>query len=1013
MSTLLTAHRPITTFLVALAVSLLGLPVQAQETGTITGTVVDAQAGETLPGANVSVVGTQTGTATNADGEYTLRNVDPGSYSLRASFVGFQAQVVEQVQVTAGETTEVNFKLSPSEQQLQELVVVGYGEQEQRDVTGTVEKVNEADLNQSESVSPDRLISGKVAGVQISSSSGAPGSQSYIRIRGATSVNADNQPLFVIDGVPVSNETNTAGRNPLNFLSPNDIANVTVLKDASAAAIYGARGANGVILIETKSADSDEGRVSYSGEVSTGTVADKTDLLDPDQFRQVVRREAPQQVGALGSAETDWQDQVFRQTFAQQHNVSFAKSYETSSLRLSLGYLDQEGAVQTSSTERISGSVKYNQQFLDDQLNVRANLKGAKTENAFEPGVVGNAISFAPTQPIRDVRSPYGGFFEWSSTIAEKNPVAQYILAEETGQVFRSLGNVETEYKIPYVDGLSARLNLGYDVTTGERELFEPTNLKQQADSDQPGLVQRYNFSRTTSLLDAYLSYTNRFEDIRSKFDFTGGYSYQETNEEYPEFDIQGLTTNIFRQNNAAAGTTRTAQINEIPSRLISAFGRLNYTFMDRYLLTFTVRRDGSSKFGPENRWGTFPSAALAWRAHQEPFLEDVGFFSNLKLRASWGVTGNQEIGDFLYEPIYVQGADILRAQFGSDFVSTVRPGPADRTIKWEETTQYNIGLDYGIFDGRITGSLEFYRKDTDDLIFSVPAPGGGNLSNEVTTNIGSMRNEGFEFSIDAQVINTSEFSYNAQFNAATNNNELQKLSRGGEDTGILTGDISGGGSGLSPQIQILKEGEPVNSFFTYVHKRDSNGDPLWEDTNGDGSITAIDVYVDQNGDGTINDEDRVITGNPQPDWILGHTSRFNYSGFDLSFTLRAHLGQEVYNNVASANGSFFQIRGGVPSNMHESVLDTGFDTAQIFSDYYVEDGSFVRLDNVSLGYTFGALPGVDQLRVYGRISNALLITGYSGSDPEVGGPGSTNPGIDNNIYPRTRTFTAGLNVQL
>lgn len=434
---------------------------------------------------------------------------------------------------------------------------------------------------------------------------------------------------------------------------------------------------------------------------------------------------------------------------------------------------------------------------------------------------------------------------------------------------------------------------------------------------------------------------------------------------------------------------------------------------MDRYLLTLTVRRDGSSKFGPANRWGTFPSAALAWRVHQESFMEEVPYLSSLKLRGSWGVTGNQEIGDFLYEPIYVQGAGILRAQFGNEFVSTVRPGAADRTVKWEETTQYNVGLDYGLLDDRITGAVEYYRKDTDDLLFSVPAPGGGNLSNEVLTNIGSMRNQGFEFSIDAQVVNTTDFTYSAQLNASTNSNELLQLNRGDAETSILTGGISGGGSGLSPQIQVLEEGEPVNSFYTYVHKRDSNGDPIWRDVDGNGTIEATDVYVDQDGDGSINEDDRVITGNPQPDWILGHTSRFTYSGFDLSFTVRAHLGQQVYNNVASANGHFQNVTGGVPSNMHESVLDTGFDSAQIFSDYFVEDGDFVRLDNVSLGYTINEIPGVNQLRVYGRVSNALILTGYSGSDPEVGGPGSTNPGIDNNIYPRTRTFTAGVNVQL
>ncbi len=984
-------------------------PALAQGQQEVSGTVTDASDGTTLPGVNISVQGTMRGTTTNVDGEYSLTVPGPDAV-LVFSFVGYDTR-----EITVGDRSVIDVALQPTTQALEELVVVGYGEQQQRDVTGVVQKVNPEDFNQAPVVSPEQLISGKVAGVQISSSSGAPGSQTYIRIRGATSVNADSQPLFVVDGVPISNEPNTAGRNPLNFLNPSDIASVTVLKDASATAIYGSRGANGVIIIETKSAEGDEARISYNASISSANVADRIDVLDADQFRQVVSEQAPGQANLLGDASTDWQDAVQRTAIGQEHSLSFSRNYDDSDLRLSLGYLNQEGILQTSETERLSVAIKYNQLLFDGDLSIRTSVKGSQTEDSFVPGgVIGGAASFDPTQPIRDVNSEFGGFYEWDGPgqgLAENNPVAEFIMTDNIGTNYRSLGSIEAEYDLPYIEGLSARLNLGYDVTTGEREFFAPTNLKGQAESANPGLVERANFSRLNTLLDAFLTYDQRFDQIDSRFDVTAGYSYQEFHEEYPEFSAEALTSNIFGPNSTEPGTEFTTFVTEIPSRLISGFARVNYTFMDRYLLTFTVRRDGSSRFGPANQWGTFPSAALAWRAHQESFLQDIETISNFKVRASWGITGNQEIGDFLYEPLWVPGGPRAQIQFGDRFVSTIRPNAADEALKWEETTSYNIGVDYGLFEGRISGSFEYYLKDTDDLLFTVPVAAGANLSNRVLTNIGSMRNQGFEFSVNAQAIQREDFTYTANLNISTNDNELLQLNRSDDPNfqGIDTGGISGG---VGNTIQILREGEPVNSFFVFQHKMDENGDPIYEDVNGDGTINQQDLYEDINEDGVINEDDRVVDGSPQPDWIIGHTSQVRYRGFDLSLTLRAHLGQQVYNNVASNFGHFERLTEFVPSNLHESVLETGFVSPQYFSDIYVEDASFLRLDNVALGYTVRSLPGVNQLRIYGTISNAFVLTGYDGTDPEVGGPGSSGIGIDNNVYPRSRTFTAGINVQ-
>ena len=986
--------------------------VRAQEQQEISGTVMSADDNAPLPGANVSVPGTTIGTATGAQGQYSLQ-VPSDADSLRFSFVGFQAQTV----AIAGRTT-VDVALLPQAQQIEELVVVGYGTQEEQDVTGSVQKVNPAEFNEGPVVSPEQLISGKVAGVQIQATSGAPGASSFARIRGASSVNADSSPLFVVDGVPLSNVGNQASRNPLNFLNPNDIANVTVLKDASATAIYGARGANGVIMIETKSADEGQGRISYSGSASQASIVDRIDVLEADEFRRAVRQQAPEQLSLLGDTETDWQDLTQRTGYTQEHNLSFARGYEDSNIRLSLSFLDQKGTLETSSTRRVSASIRYNQNFLEDQLSITSNLRGSKVDNSFEPGIVGDAASFAPTQPVRDLDSPFGGFFEWSQPgldLARNNPVASYVLTENDGESYRSLGNVETDYEIPYVDGLNARVKVGYDITSGEREFFQPTNLKGQQEGSNPGQLERRNFTQLSTLLDAFLEYNGTFDAINSELDVTAGYSWQEQHEEYPEFTAQGLSTNIFGANSTAVVTdleNTSPFVTEIPKRLISGFARVNYRLLNRYLLTFTVRRDGSSRFGPENRWGTFPSAALGWRPHNEPALQSLfeGALSTLKVRASWGVTGNQEIGNFLYAPLYSPGASTVQYQFGEEFVGTVRPSAADETLKWEETTSWNIGVDYGLFDGRLTGALDYYVKRTDDLIFPATVPRGANLSDVVTTNVGSMRNRGFEFSVDAQIVNTEDLSYNAQFNVSTNKNEVLDVAAAGGQ--VLTGSIAGG---TGQQIQIIKEGEPLNSFFVYEHKTNDEGDPLRDgvDHNGDGTVDLLDMYVDQQpeeeeGHGVINADDRVVGESPRPDWSIGHTSRLTYGDFDLNFTLQAELGKHVYNNVASDMGHYSRLSSFAPSNLHESVKTTNFTNAQLFSDYYVESASNLRLSNLTLGYTLPTegISAIDRLRVYGTVQNAFILTEYSGASPLA-------IGIDNNLYPRSRTFTAGVNLQL
>jgi iron complex outermembrane receptor protein len=980
---------------------------------TVTGTVSDASTGETLPGANVTVKGTAQGTTTGPNGQYELEVPGP-DVTLVFSFVGYQRQ-----EVPVGDQSTIDVSLRPQVGQLEDLVVVGYGEQEQRDVTGSLTTVDSSSFNTGNVVSPEQLISGKVPGLSITQSGGAPGASSTIRIRGPSTVNASQSPLFVVDGVPITSEDNQAVRNPLNFLNPSDIKSINVLKDASATAIYGARGANGVIIIETKEAGEGSSRISYNGTVSAARVADRVDVLGPDQFQRLVEEEAPGQLGRLGDARTDWQDEVERDALIQEHNVSFARGYEDSNIRLSLSYLDQEGTLQNSSTERISTSLKYNQDFLDDALNLRVNLRGAKINNSFEAGLVGTSASFDPTQPIRDPSSPYGGFFEYENPLADKNPVAKYVLTTNTGETMRSLGNVEAEYQIPYIDGLSARVKLGYDVQSGEREFFAPTTLREQADSTSPGRIERRTFTRTNTLLDAFATYDRDFDAISSGINITGGYSFQEFHAEFPEFTAEGLAFDVLGPNSTDPVTSTdflTTFVTETPRRLISGFGRLNYTFLDRYILKLTVRRDGSSRFGPENQWGTFPSASFGWRIHQESFLEDVDALSNLKFRASWGQTGNQGIGDFQYANFVEFGGPNAQQQFGDEFVNTARPNAADPTIQWEQTTTINVGLDYGVLDNRLSGSVEWYQKTTDDLLYEVTIPQGANLSDRVLTNVGSMQNTGVEVSVSAQVVDRENFSYNAQVNAATNDNELTDVPAAQE--GTLVGGISGG---VGNNVQIIQEGEPLNSFYLFQHKTDENGDPLTDgvDHNGDGEINRLDIYKDVAGggpngnqpDGQINEADKVVDESPQADWTFGHTSQLRYQNFDLSFTIRAELGNHVYNNVASNFGHYNRLTNFAPSNMQESVLTTEFDQPRYFSDYYVEDASFLRMDNISLGYNFDMIPNVNRLRLFATVQNPFVITGYSGPDPEV----SNDDGnaIDNSLYPRSRTYSLGVNVQL
>jgi TonB-linked SusC/RagA family outer membrane protein len=984
---------------------------------TVKGKVTSGDDGSAVPGVNIQVKGSGAGTVTDADGNYAI-DVNSGSV-LVFSFVGYASQ-----EIAVGNQSVIDVVLQSDVTALSEVVVVGYGQQEKKDVTGVVASVNNEAFNKGAIVSPDQLIVGKVAGVQITSNGGEPGGGSSIRIRGGTSFNnSGNEPLYVIDGVPVDNNGTQAGRNPLNFINPNDIESFTVLKDASAAAIYGSRAANGVIIITTKKGKAGGISVTYDGWYSSSQIAKKLDVFNADQFMEVMSMKAPGRINLLGYqvpsldspptdtlfASTNWQNKIYRTAPGRSHAITFSGGNENTTFRMSLNDMEQEGIIRTASTRRTGISLSVNSKLLNNSLTIDANIKGAQTNDRFNPGVIGSAMSFAPTQPVRDIGGTYGtyygGYWEWSQNLGTKNPVAELELVRDRARTNRVLGNVQIDYKIPVVEGLRANLNLGYDILNGYRKTFRPNNLRSEVSDitqDPRGTIYNEMPNKLNKLLEFYMAYNGAVSSLDLKYDVLAGYSWQDFSAEYPSFNADSLSTNIYGYNNPEVASFYRANNSIQENRLISFFGRGNVSWKDRYLLTLTLRRDGSSRFGPESKWGMFPSAAFAWRVLDESFAAPLqGIFSDLKLRIGYGVTGQQEgIGNYGYLPTYTQSNLLGQVQFGSEYFATIRPNGYDDFLQWEETASFNIGADFGVLDGRLSGSIEYYNKKTTDLLAEVTVPAGSNLTNRITTNVGGMRNSGVELSLDGVVISRNDLSWNLGFNVAFNRNKVEDV-----PGDYQVGGISGG---VGNNIQIIREGEVFRAFYVYKHKTGSNGKPLQDgvDHNADGVINLADMYEDTNDDGVVNDRDLRPYKQPAPKVLMGLTSSLRYKQFDLFFTVRANLGGYVYNNVASSTAYYNRvITEIVPQNMLTSVVKTNFNTPQFFSDYYVENASFLRMDNITLGYNYNKLPGNGRARIYATVQNPFIITDYSGLDPEV------QDGIDNNVFPRSRTFIFGVSL--
>ncbi|MVT08539.1 SusC/RagA family TonB-linked outer membrane protein [Chitinophaga tropicalis] len=962
------------------------------QSGSINGKVMD-DAGDPLPGTTVFVKGTQKNAVADDAGNFSIKGISPGAVTVVARIVGYETL---ELPVTVGnDAATVTFQLKADAKGLNEVVVVGYGTQKKSDLTGSIAIVSAKDFNKGPLSSPEQLITGKVPGVQITSNGGAPGSGSTIRVRGGASLNATNDPLIIIDGVPVDNNSVSGTSNALSLINPNDIETFNVLKDASATAIYGSRASNGVIIITTKKGRlGDQLHVSFSTNNSVSKVTGYSPVLSAAEFTQVVNDHGTAaQKALLGTANTDWQKQIYQSALSTDNNLSLSGSWKKLPYRISVGYLNQEGILKTSKLERKSASVNLSPSLFDDHLKINMNVKGSIADNRFaDQGAINAAIAFDPTQPVRSGDDKtFGGYYEWLYNgslydLGTKNPVAMLEQKHDNSTVKRSIGNVQFDYKFHFLPELHANLNLGYDYSKGEGDVNIPAYAALAYYNGKGGSYKHYSQEMKNKLMDFYLNYNKELKNIRSRVEVMGGYSYQDFITATPAFAVLD-----------EAGDTTTAAGNyaEAQHTLVSFFGRFNYTYNDKYLLTFTMRRDGTSRF--RKHWGNFPSVAFAWRMKEEPFLKSSNTFSDLKLRLGYGVTGQENIGtgkEYAALSRYTYGDATSSYMLGDDFYKTLRAAGYDENIKWEQTATYNLALDYGFLDNRISGSIDFYYKKTTDLLADVTTPAGTNLTNTLYTNIGSLENRGVEFIINATPVQTKDFRWDAGFNITYNKNKILSLSKAKNDTavGIATGNISGG---TGNNVQINSVDHQINSFYVYKQIYDKDGKPiegLYEDTNGDGVVNASDKY-------------RYKSSNPVV--YLSFNSQFNYKKWNLGFSVRSNIGNYIYNNQASNNGAYktFQ-NSNYLANLSSSILKTGFTTQQYWSDYYVENGSFLRMDYINLGYDFGRLlRNKVALRMNLNVQNVFVITKYSGQDPEV------FSGIDDKFYPRPRVYSLGLNL--
>ncbi len=968
---------------------ILNISVYAQT--TVSGLVIDNNR-EPVIGATVLVKGTSTGTATDFEGRFTVKAPNENSM-LVISYVGCETREV------AANSPELQngIVLRENAQNLDEVVVIGYGSVKKSDATGSVIAIKPDEFNKGNRVTAQDALVGKVAGVNVVTGSGAPGSGATIRVRSGASLSASNDPLIVIDGVPVDNSTIEGASNIIGSINPDDIETFTVLKDASATAIYGSRASNGVIVITTKKGG-DRLAVNYSSSYSVSTTANRLDVLTADEFKAFV----PTVTGVpanpqLGSANTDWQDEIYRAAFGTEQNISVSGKVKPikAPFRVSLGYTNQNGIIETNNYQRLSFGGNIAPSFFDDHLTANLNVKVSYENNKMvDNSVVGAALRYDPTRPVMTgsptaATDPGLGYFIWTNggspmAIQTNNPVAQLELTDQNNKVVRSIGSAAIAYKVHGLEDLKLNVNLGYDVLESKYNKDVPDlagTMYTENQKDGTGLMQRGTQNKRNLLLDAFANYDKTFGD-KHTFGAMVGYGWQHFWKKY------NLSYDDPRGNELQSDTHY-----ETEYYLLSFYGRVNYSYDDRYLITATLRSDASSRFASDNRWGIFPSVALAWRIIQEDFMKEQDVMSDLKLRLGYGITGQQDIlNDYPYMTTFTISYPEASYLFGDTWYRTYRPNGYDRDIKWETTTTWNVGIDYGFLDNRIYGSIDYYKRFTKDLLNTINVSSGTNYSSVLTTNIGKMENEGVEFAINAVPVRTKDFEWTVGFNYTWNDSKITKLNM--IDTGqnfVQTGSISGTGK----YVQVFMVGERPYTFYLCKQAYDENGKPIeGKYVQPDGSVSST--------------ETRYATGKSAlPTSYLGFNTRFSYKNWDLSLSGHGSFGNYVYNYVAADQyvQSVYSDQGSF-SNILRSTRDHGFQQQQLYSDMWLEDGSFFRFDNVTLGYTFDRLwNSSSRLRLTFSVSNIATITGYSGLDPEL------TDGLDREVYPRPRTYTLGVNL--
>jgi len=982
-------------FVAVLAMLAFGINANAQQT-SVSGIVKDAKTGETILGASILEKGTSKGVITNLDGEFTI-SVAPNA-TLVVRYLGYAS-----VEVPVAGKTKITVQLHEDAIVLGEVVAIGYGTVRKNDATGSVTAIKPDKMNKGLTTNAQDMITGKIAGVVVTSNSGAPGDGATIRIRGGSSLNASNDPLIVIDGLAMDNNGMKGVNNLLSTINPNDIESFTVLKDASATAIYGSRASNGVIIITTKKGEKNsKPRVSYDGNTSMSTIGKTVDVMSGDQYRSFVTKLFGANSTAtklLGTSNTDWQSQIYQTALSNDHNISISGGLKKMPYRASFGYTNQNGIIKTSNYERYTGAIHLDPSFFDDHLKVNINVKGMISNYRKAADVIGAAAAMDPTQPVTSTVEPYashfGGYWQWINTdangnfttwnnLTNGNPVAALNLQKDKTNAKDLIANAEFDYKFHFLPELRIHLNLGSDVINSEEAY---NNAITSTANFVHGYTGWEKAHKSNTSLNSYFQYNKEFSN--QKFDIMGGYEWQHFYRNGSKYGV-GLDGYIYSQNGVFNWATE--------YYLVSFFGRVNYTIADKYLFTATLRDDGTSRFSSSNRWGLFPSAAFAWKINQESFLKNNNFISDLKLRLGYGVTGQQDInqGDYPYIPVYQTNNVGAYYQFGNTFYQTARANAYNPDLKWEQTTTYNAGLDLGILANRFTGSVDYYYRKTSDLLNSVHVPVGTNFSNVVLSNIGSLTNQGVEVTLNAKAISTKECTLDLSYNVTYNYNKITKLTTSDLTSTIInTGAVSDFGT-----IQAYKVGYPTNSFYVYQQVYSSDGKPIQN------------LYVDRNGDGQITSADMYLNHKSAPDVTMGFSAKLIYKNFDFGMSWRASIGNYVYNDVAANNANLSTTKilmNNALNNKPISAFETNFsntNTDYKFSDYYVQNGSFLRCDNFTVGYSFKNLFNcISSGRISATVQNPFIITGYKGLDPEV------YSGIDNNIYPHPIITVLGLSL--